>query len=154
MELPGGLGRRVCWSWRPTFGGSRISSFKFPCFLREGKKAVYKTDFEKGFFFFFFLIRRRRLLPPQPNVGFSSPSLFVVVFFLSLLLTHIVRFQCGGLSCSKRVGAATMRQDTSDLPHTSGGLGWAVGQGSIPPPRTFRGPARCIQHQRPAVSAM
>lgn len=77
-----------------------------------------------------------------------------MVVLLLLLLTHIVRFPCGGRGCSKRVGAVTVRQDTSALPHAGRGLGWAMGQGSIPPPRTFWGPARCTQHQRRAVFAM
>lgn len=119
--------------------------------LGRGKKAVYKTDFEKGFIFFF--NQKKEVAPTTSSVGFSSPSLFVVVLLL-LLLTHIVRFPCGGRGCSKRVGAVTVRQDTSALPHASRVLGWAMGQGSIPPPRTFWGPARCTQHQRRAFFAM
>lgn len=59
---------------------------------------------------------------------------------LLLLLTHIVRFPCGGRGCSKRVGAVTVRQDTSALPHASRVLGWAMGQGSITPATHILGP--------------
>lgn len=142
MGPAGGLGRRVCWSWRPRFGDSRICSFKFPCFLREGKKAVYKTDFEKGFIFF----NQKEVAPTTSNVGFSSPSLFVVVLLL-LLLTHIAHFPCGGHGCSKCVGAVTVRQDTSALPHAGRVLGWAMGQGSIPPATHILGP--CTLHPAP-----
>lgn len=106
--------------------------------LGRGKKLFTKQILKRDSFFFF--NQKKEVAPTTSNVGFSSPSLFVVVFFLLLLLTHIARFPCGGRGCSKRVGAVTVRQNTSALPHASRVLGWAMGQGSITPATHILGP--------------
>lgn len=110
--------------------------------LGRGKKLFTKQILKRDSFFF----NQKEVAPTTSNVGFSSPSLFVVVLLL-LLLTHIAHFPCGGHGCSKCVGAVTVRQDTSALPHAGRVLGWAMGQGSIPPATHILGP--CTLHPAP-----